>query len=118
MGLKNDGAQFESRQGQEYPIHVVQTDAGAHPAPYKMGNEGPSLGKMRQRREADHSTPNSEEVKGMWICTCTPQQSTGIVLNQFSTVITLFVFTFTRCHVPQYRILHTYLRKNCKLEIH
>jgi hypothetical protein len=41
----------------------VQTGSGAHPASCTMGTEDPFLGgKSRQGRDADHSTPSSDEV--------------------------------------------------------
>jgi hypothetical protein len=40
-GLDDRGAEFESRQGQEFsPLHVVQTGSGAHQASYPMGTGG------------------------------------------------------------------------------
>jgi hypothetical protein len=41
-----------------------QTDSGAHPASYPMGNGGPFPGgKARPERDADHSPPSSAVVK-------------------------------------------------------
>jgi hypothetical protein len=42
----------------------VQTDSGAHPAPYPMGTGGPFPGgKARPGRDADHSPTSSAVVK-------------------------------------------------------
>jgi hypothetical protein len=42
----------------------VQTGSGAHPASYPMGTGNPFPGgKARPRRDADHSSPSSAEVK-------------------------------------------------------
>jgi hypothetical protein len=40
----------------------VQTGSGAHPASCKMGTGGPSGGKARPGRDADHSPPSCAEV--------------------------------------------------------
>jgi hypothetical protein len=41
----------------------VQTGSGAHPASCTMGTGGPFLGgKSWPERDADHSTPSSDEV--------------------------------------------------------
>jgi hypothetical protein len=37
-----------------------------------MGTEGPCPGVKRPGREADHSPPNSAEVKKTWVYTSTP----------------------------------------------
>jgi hypothetical protein len=62
--MNDQGVEFESQSGQEFSIfHVVQTDTGAHPTSYQMGNGAISLGVKRPGREADYSPPISAEVK-------------------------------------------------------
>jgi hypothetical protein len=39
-------------------LHSVQTGSRAHPTSYSMGTGG-----KRPEREADHSTPSSDEIK-------------------------------------------------------
>jgi hypothetical protein len=48
-------------------LHVAQTGSEAHPASYPMDTGG-----SFPRHEADHSPPNSAEVKRMWVYTSTP----------------------------------------------
>jgi hypothetical protein len=49
------------------PLYLVQADAGFHPASYLMCTRGSFRG-----GGADHSPPNSVEVKHTWIYTSTP----------------------------------------------
>jgi hypothetical protein len=71
--LTAEGSEFEPRKGQEVsPLHVVQTDSGAHPASYLMDTGGSFPRVKWTVREADHSPPNSAEVKNTWIYTATP----------------------------------------------
>jgi hypothetical protein len=53
-------------------VIAVHTDPGAHPASRPMDTGALSPEVKRQRREADHSPPTSDEVKKMWIYTPTP----------------------------------------------
>jgi hypothetical protein len=68
-----EGSEFKSRLGQEFfPLHVVQTDSGAHSASYVMGTGELSPRIKRPGREAYHSPPTSAEVKKTRIYTSTP----------------------------------------------
>jgi hypothetical protein len=63
-----EGLQFESRQGQEFPLpHSVQTGSGVHPASYPMGTAGLSP-------EVKWSW--SAEVKKTWSRPLLPHTST------------------------------------------
>jgi hypothetical protein len=63
-------------------LHVVQTGSGVHPTSYPMSKGAFSLGVKRPRREADHSPPDSAEVRKMWIYTSTsPYAPHDVVLN-------------------------------------
>jgi hypothetical protein len=45
-------------------LHSIQTDSEAHPVSYPMGTGGSfPWGIKQQRRQADHSSPSSAEVK-------------------------------------------------------
>jgi hypothetical protein len=60
-------------------LHSVQTDPGAHPAPYPVGIGGSFHGGDRPGREADHSPATSAEVRnGGPIC------PNGLVPNSLS----------------------------------
>jgi hypothetical protein len=50
---------------------TVQTAPGAHPASYSIGN-GVLPGLKLLKRDADHSTPSTAQVKNEWSCTSTP----------------------------------------------
>jgi hypothetical protein len=50
----------------------IQTDSGARPSLYPMGNGSLTPGVERWEREADHSPPSSAEVKKGWSYTSTP----------------------------------------------
>jgi hypothetical protein len=52
--------------------HIVQTDSRAHPAFYPVVTGGYFRGGKGAEREADHSPPNSAEVKKTWVYTPTP----------------------------------------------
>jgi hypothetical protein len=54
------------------PVHVIQTDSGAHSASYPMVTGALSREVKRPGREADHSPPTSAEVKKIWIYTSIP----------------------------------------------
>jgi hypothetical protein len=72
-GLDDRGVGVLVPIGQQFSLlHVVQTGSGAHPASYPMGTGNSSPGVKRPGREADHSPPNSAEVKKMGIYTSTP----------------------------------------------
>jgi hypothetical protein len=60
------------------PHHRVQTDSGAHPASYPMGNRGYFGGLKRHGHEVDHLPPSSAEVKNEWSYTSTH----GVVLHR------------------------------------
>jgi hypothetical protein len=80
MGWMTKGSEFESRWGQEFSlIHVIQTGSGAHPASYPMGTGALPPGVKRPKREADHSPPNSVEVKKTWVYTSTPLKKSKAV---------------------------------------
>jgi hypothetical protein len=58
------GPLFESLPVQELSVlHILHTDIVVHPASYPMGTWSLSPGVKRPDREADHSHPNSTEVK-------------------------------------------------------
>jgi hypothetical protein len=72
-GWTTKGSVFESRWGKEFLfLHVVQTGSGAQSASYPMWTGGYFPGVKRPRREANHSSPTSAEVKKTWVYTCTP----------------------------------------------
>jgi hypothetical protein len=50
---------FDSRHGQYFFLHSVQTGSGAHPGSYLMD----TVGVKRPGHEADHSPTSSAEVK-------------------------------------------------------
>jgi len=55
--------------GTRFPAHV-QTDAGAHPASFRMGT-GSFLGVKLPGRGVDHPPPSSAEIEGseeLYIC--------------------------------------------------
>jgi len=55
---------YEVSQQRFSPLHRVQTGSGAHPVSYPMGTV--------LRRESDHSSPYSTEVKNEWSYTSIP----------------------------------------------
>jgi hypothetical protein len=57
-------------------LYSVQTGSGAHQASYPMGT-----GVKRSKREADHSSPSSAEVKNGGAIPPSPMWLHGIVLN-------------------------------------
>jgi hypothetical protein len=71
-GWTTEGSEFESRQGQEFSLHVIHTGSGVHPTSYSMGTGALSLAVKRPGRETDNSPPASVEVKKIWIYTPTP----------------------------------------------
>jgi hypothetical protein len=67
------GLEFEPGQGQDLtPLHIIQTDSGAHPASYTVCTGGSFPGIKWPKYEAEHSLPTSAEVKNTWIYTSTP----------------------------------------------
>jgi hypothetical protein len=64
-------------EGQEFSLlHVVQTGcAPPPPAANPMGTGTRSPGVKRPGRETEHLSPNSAEVKKMWIYKSTPPYS-------------------------------------------
>jgi hypothetical protein len=61
-----EGAGIRVPVGKKIPLLHI------HPTSYKMGTGGFFPDVKRQGCEADHSPPNSDEVKKMWIYTSTP----------------------------------------------
>jgi hypothetical protein len=61
---------------------IVQTGSGVHPTSYKMGTGGSFPGVKWQGREADHSPPNSAEVKkNVDLYIHSPIRVHGVMLN-------------------------------------
>jgi hypothetical protein len=54
------------------PFYTLQTGSGVHPASYTMGTAVFSPGVKQLGREADHSSPTSDEVKNTWMYTSNP----------------------------------------------
>jgi hypothetical protein len=61
------------------PLYVVQICSGVHQASYPIGTVSDYPGGVKRlRREVNHSTLTSAEVKSTWICTSTsPYVSMG-----------------------------------------
>jgi hypothetical protein len=96
-----EGSEFESRRGQEFSLHVVQTGSGVHPASHPMGTGGSFPGGKAAGSEADHSPPTSAEVRKIWIYTCTPLYT--LALYQWSRErICVFLVLQTGVHIPIY----------------
>jgi hypothetical protein len=53
--------------------HCVQTGSGAHTASSPIGTRVSFLGVKRPGRKADHTPPNSAEIKNAWGFTSTLQ---------------------------------------------
>jgi hypothetical protein len=55
-----------------FSFHIVHTGSGAHPATYPMDIRSSFFGGKGPGREANHSPPDSTEVKNSLICTSVP----------------------------------------------
>jgi hypothetical protein len=66
--------EFKFQQGQEFSLlHILQTASEVHPTSSPMGTGGALSPEVKWLEcEADHSPPNSDEAKKMWIYTSTP----------------------------------------------
>jgi hypothetical protein len=68
FGLDNQGVGVRVPIRQEFPLlHVVQTGSGACLASHPVGTGGSFPGVKLPRREADHWSPTSAEIKNTWI---------------------------------------------------
>jgi hypothetical protein len=62
-------------------LRSVQTGSGTHSASYPIGTGGSFLGVKPPRREADHTTPSSTEVKNGGIYLHSPIYLHGVLIN-------------------------------------
>jgi hypothetical protein len=78
--------------------HRFHHGSGAHSASYPMGTRGSFPGVKWPRREADHSSPPSAEVKNAWSYISTPQYAfiTCCLVKHRDNFT--FTFTFTLVH--------------------
>jgi hypothetical protein len=93
------GLRFDTRQGQWRALSLrnrFHTGSGDNPVSYPMGTGGSFPVVKKPRREGDHSSPSSAEVKNAWSYTSTPTLLYGVVRTQAQDV-------FVACCLIQHR---------------
>jgi hypothetical protein len=84
LSYRLDDREFVSRQGLGMFLFTTASRLALGPTqpPIQWVPGALSAGIKRPGREADHSSPSSNEVNNTWICTSTPQiRLHGVVLS-------------------------------------
>jgi hypothetical protein len=72
-GLDGRGVEVRVSAGVRlFPLYLVHTGSGVHPANYPVGTGGSFPREKWLGREADYPPPTSPEVKNTWVYTSSP----------------------------------------------